>query len=86
MSRIVDIEETLKEHTDYKYFSGYPEYDQGVETGVFHMVDELENLPIIDVDKIISDLKYYLDTNEENGVVYIPKFVIERIVYGTTKL
>ena len=31
-------------------------------------------------DKIKEDLKYYLDTNEENGVVYIPKFVIEKIV------
>ena len=27
-------------------------------------------------------LKYYLDTNEGNGVVYIPKFVIEKIVYN----
>ena len=32
------------------------------------------------VNKVIKDLKYYLDTNEENGVVYIPKFVIEKIV------
>lgn len=32
------------------------------------------------IEKIQKDLKYYLDTNEENGVVYIPKFVIERIV------
>ena len=34
------------------------------------------------VKKVIADLKYYLDTNEENGVVYIPKFVIEEIAYG----
>lgn len=34
-------------------------------------------------EKIKKDLKYYLDTNEENGVVYIPKFVIEKIVNGT---
>ena len=33
-------------------------------------------------DKIKKILKYYLDTNEENGVVYIPKFVIEKIVYN----
>ena len=33
-------------------------------------------------EKIKKDLKYYLDTNEENGVVYIPKFVIEKIVYS----
>lgn len=32
---------------------------------------------------IKKDLEYYLNTNEENGVVYIPKFVVEKIVYGT---
>lgn len=32
---------------------------------------------------IKKDLEYYLNTNEESGVVYIPKFVIEKIVYGT---
>lgn len=31
-------------------------------------------------DAAIKDLKYYLETNEENGVVYIPKFIIEKIV------
>ena len=31
-------------------------------------------------EKIKKDLKYYLDIDEENGVVYIPKFVIERMV------
>lgn len=30
---------------------------------------------------IKESLKYYLDINEENGVVYIPKFIIEKIVY-----
>ena len=34
-------------------------------------------------EKIKKDLKWYLDTNEEDGVVYIPKFVIEKIVYCT---
>ena len=32
------------------------------------------------LDKIKKDLKYYLDINEKNGVVYIPKFVIEKII------
>lgn len=32
------------------------------------------------IKKVVEDLKYYLDTNEENGVVYIPKFVVEKIV------
>ena len=33
------------------------------------------------MNKAIKDLKYYLDTNEENGVVCIPTFVVEKIVY-----
>ena len=32
--------------------------------------------------RIIKDMRYYLDANEEDGVVYIPKFVIEEIAYG----
>lgn len=32
---------------------------------------------------IKKDLEHYLNTNEEKGVVYIPKFVVEKIVYGT---
>lgn len=33
--------------------------------------------------EIKKDLEHYLSTNEEKGVVCIPKFVIEKIVYGT---
>ena len=33
--------------------------------------------------EIKKSLKWYLDTNEENGVVYIPKFVIENIINNT---
>ena len=34
------------------------------------------------LEEIKEKLKFYLDTNEENGVVYIPKFFVEKIVYG----
>ena len=33
------------------------------------------------LEEIKKNLKYYLDTNEENGIVYIPKLIIEKIVY-----
>lgn len=36
---------------------------------------------IYSIDYIKKTLKYHLDTNEENGVVYVPKFIIEKIVY-----
>jgi len=32
------------------------------------------------IDVLIKDLKYYLENNEENGVVYFPKFQIEKII------
>lgn len=35
--------------------------------------------------EIKKDLEHYLNTNEEKGVVYIPKFVVEKIVYGEHK-
>lgn len=38
-----------------------------------------------DLHEIKKYLKYYLDTNEENGVVYIPKFVIEKMVNDNLK-
>lgn len=28
----------------------------------------------------VEDLKYYLESNEENGVVYVPKFAVEKII------
>ena len=36
-----------------------------------------------DLHEIKKDLRYYLDTNEENGVVYIPKFVVQKMVSDT---
>lgn len=32
-----------------------------------------------ELDRIKKNLKYYLDTNEENGVVHIPKFMVENM-------
>lgn len=32
--------------------------------------------------EIKKELEHYLNTNEEKGVVYIPKFVVEKIVHG----
>lgn len=29
---------------------------------------------------IKESLEFYLDSNEENGVVYIPKFIVEKII------
>ena len=32
------------------------------------------------LEAAIEDLQYYLDNNEENGVVFVPKFAIEKII------
>ena len=54
---------------EYKIFS---------DSDTYNLLDRTANT----IEEIQKDLKYYLDINEENGVVYIPKFVIEKIVYG----
>ena len=46
--------------------------------------DEISELRA-EVKKIKSDLKYYLDTNEENGVVWFPSFVISNLVKELTE-
>ena len=35
-----------------------------------------------EMNKIKSILKHYLSTNEENGVVYIPRNTVEKYTYG----
>ena len=32
------------------------------------------------LEDTIEDLQYYLENNEESGVVFVPKFVIEKII------
>lgn len=46
---------------------------------------EIERLMDLN-DTVIADLKYYLDTNEENGVVYFPKFIVEKILRNLKKM
>lgn len=66
---------------DYECFKRLADYeDTGMSPEEFkESVDFILELNA-KVHKTIKDLKYYLDTNEENGVVYIPKFVIEKMV------
>lgn len=33
---------------------------------------------IIYMKKVLKDLEYYRNTNEEKGVVYIPSYIIDR--------
>lgn len=47
-------------------------YERGYQAGSKIMSDKLS-----DIKKI---LEYYLDSNVENGVIYIPRFVIEKII------
>lgn len=47
-------------------------YERGFQAGSQIKMQRMED--------IVSELKYYLETNEENGIVYIPKFVIEKLI------
>ena len=37
------------------------------------------------IENIKKNLQYYLNINEENGVVYIPKFIIDNLVKEMTE-
>ena len=39
-----------------------------------------------DIEKVIELLKYYLETNEEKGVVYFPKSAIEKAICRLQRL
>lgn len=67
--------ERIEEHNSIHFAKEYPRAIKITEA-LDMAVNSLKNQ-----NKTKEILKYYLDTNEENGVVYIPKFVIEKIIY-----
>ena len=42
--KLIDVEPIIEKYKDYEYFSGYKDFDDGVEAGVLTIVDELENV------------------------------------------
>ena len=54
--------------------------------GARKIIDRIKNAPtadVVEVKKIKSirdDLKWWLETNTEKGVVYIPNFVVENMI------
>lgn len=46
--KLIDANPIIEKYKDYEYFSGYEDFDDGVEVGVLFIVDELENTPEID--------------------------------------
>lgn len=53
---------------------------------IHRMKTEMTNQKCSKISKelyeIKKELECYLITNEDKGIVYIPKFVVEKIVYG----
>ena len=56
------------------------DFDKAIKTAKSEAIKEFAER----LKKVKDDLKYYLDNNEENGVVYIPKFVINNLVKEMT--
>lgn len=46
--KLIDVEPIIEKYKDYECFSGYEDFDEGVETGVLSVVNELENASEID--------------------------------------
>ena len=57
------------------------DFDKAIKTAKSEAIKEFAER----LKKVKDDLKYYLDNNEENGVVYIPKFVINNLVKEMTE-
>lgn len=56
-------------------------YPEVREKALKHYEEENKKLKSNRTQKYIIDtLKYYLDVNEENGVVYVPKFIVEKLI------
>ena len=71
MSRIVNIENILEEYNNYESFTGHPEYDEGFDTGIAYMVDELKELPVqIDYRKIAKKLWTYICIIDDEKETY----------------
>ena len=77
---------------EYKFLKENAEKNVDAECEILRVIDNQTKKTAMAMEEysktlkkiydIRNDLKYYLDTNEEKGVVYIPKFVVEKIVYG----
>lgn len=46
--KIIDVTPIIKKYKDYESFTGYPEFDEGYDTGVLSVVTEFEDAPEID--------------------------------------
>lgn len=51
--KLIDVDPIIKEYINYKYFSGYKDFDEGVEAGVLSIIDKLKNAPEINAKPII---------------------------------
>lgn len=47
--KLIDANPIIEKYTNYEYFSGYEDFDNGVEVGVLFVIDELENASEIDL-------------------------------------
>ena len=71
----------------YKSCEDCPEntYDCGCANKLEKHSLDLINRQKAEIEKIKKKLQYYLNINEENGVVYIPKFVVDNLVKEMTE-
>lgn len=51
--KLIDASPIIEKYTNYENFSGYEDFDEGVEAGVLSVIDELENTPEINAKPII---------------------------------
>ena len=60
----------------YSYDDNNHSYCNSLENGFIDRVNKYFD----EINKVKEDLRYYADVNEDLGVVYIPKFAIEKMI------
>lgn len=84
MTRYIDAEELYDEIKFLSVFLGGDNaFNKVAKESVLDMVDKQPAADVVEVKQIEiirDDLKWWLKTNSEKGVVYIPKYVVENMI------
>ena len=82
MVEYIDKEEVLKIIYDIKENKEIPK-NYGTLLDIIRLVRNIPTADVVEVKQIEiirDDLKWWLETNTEKGVVHIPKFVVENMI------
>ena len=87
MARYIEADKLLKEF-EVDASKDVMDISDIVFTAVASIIERQPTADVVEVKKIEiirDDLKWWLETNTEKGVVYIPEFVVENMIKKITR-